>query len=90
MIFVGEILAGFLIDRAPLEIRYPDATRIMRTSHKDGTPPDIIFFGGSRFGSLVNAQTVEQELAKATSHGAPYVLNAAAQRDIKNARKAKE
>ena len=76
MIFVGEILAGFLIDRAPLEIRYPDATRIMRTSRKDGTPPDIIFFGGSRFQSQIDAETIERELARTTNSRPPFVFNA--------------
>jgi hypothetical protein len=39
--------------------------------------PDIVFFGGSRFGNLVNPKAVEQELAEATSSGSPFVLNAA-------------
>jgi hypothetical protein len=28
-IFLGEILAGFLIDRAPLEIRFPEVPTII-------------------------------------------------------------
>ena len=77
IVAIGDISAGFLIDRAPLEIRFPEVPRIVGAARKRGGAPQIAFFGGSRFGSLVNAQTVEQELAKATSHGAPYVLNAA-------------
>jgi len=76
IIFLGEILAGFLIDRAPLEIRNPDAARIMRVSHKDGTPPDIVFFGSSRFQSQIDADTIEQELARTTTSRPPFVLNA--------------
>ncbi len=76
IIFLGEILAGFLIDRAPLEIRYPDAARIMRMSQKNGTPPDIVFFGGSRFQSQINADAIEQELARTTSSRPTFVFNA--------------
>jgi len=77
IIFLGEILAGFLIDRAPLEIRFPDVPRIIGLARQRGPSPDIVFFGGSRFGNLVNTKAVEQELAKATSNGSPFVLNAA-------------
>ena len=77
IIFLGEILAGFLIDRAPLEIRFPDVPRIIGLARQRGASPDIVFFGGSRFGNLVNTKAVEQELAKATSNGSPFVLNAA-------------
>jgi hypothetical protein len=75
--FLGEIVAGFMIDRAPLEIRFPDVPRIIGLARQRGPSPDIVFFGGSRFGNLVNTKAVEQELAKATSNGSPFVLNAA-------------
>lgn len=77
MIFIGEIVAGFLIDRAPLEIRFPEVPRILGLARQGGPSPDVVFFGGSRFGNLVNTKAVEQELAKATSNGSPFVLNAA-------------
>ena len=75
--FLGEIVAGFLIDRAPLEIRFPEVPRIIGLARQRGSSPDIVFFGGSRFANLLNAKAVEQELAKATSNGSPFVLNAA-------------
>lgn len=77
MIFLGEILAGFLIDRAPLEIRFPDAATIIRAAVHQGRSPDFVFFGGSRFESQFSAEIVQQELAAATSNDLPFVLNAA-------------
>jgi hypothetical protein len=76
-ILLGEILAGFMIDRAPLKFRFPEVPRIVRTARMRGYSPEIVFLGGSRFRNLVNAKAVEQELAKATSNGPPFVLNAA-------------
>ena len=77
VIFLGEILAGFIIDRAPLAIRFPDVPRIVRSALDRGHSPEIVFLGGSRFGNLVNAKIIEQELAWATNNGTPFVLNAA-------------
>ena len=77
MIFAGEILAGFLIDRAPLEIRFPEAFETIRAARWRGRPPDVVFFGGSRFLSQFSAEIVQQELATTTSDDLPLVLNAA-------------
>lgn len=72
----GEILAGLLIDRAGVEIRFPELPKLIRVALQQGRSPDIVFFGSSRFQSLLNAQVVRQEIAEATNSAAPLVLNA--------------
>lgn len=76
-IFTGEILAGFVIDRAPLEIRFPEAAQVIDALalHR-GTKP-ILFFGTSRFMFDIHPESIHQEIERANTNNNHAVLNAA-------------
>ena len=76
LIFAGEIAAGFLIDRAPLEIRFPEVTRILNAVQEKRSENNILFFGSSRFGNDISADAVLQELRDARVEDGISVFNA--------------
>jgi hypothetical protein len=77
LIFAGEIAAGFLIDWAPLEIRFPQVGKIIDSSRRLQSSKMILFFGTSRFGNAISAETVSQVLHESNAGDGFSVLNAA-------------
>jgi hypothetical protein len=77
LIFSGEILGSFIIDRAPLDIRFPDAAKVVGrvTLHRKVKP--ILFFGTSRFQNDVSPDRVNQELKAENIEAVYYAFNAA-------------
>lgn len=72
----GELAAGVLLDRAPLHIRFPAAARIVNSLQRLKSAKNILFFGSSRFGNDVNAETVTRELRAAGVGDGASVFNA--------------
>jgi hypothetical protein len=62
---MGEILAGFLIDRAPLDIRFPAAAKVISSLQQSNSGKTIWFFGSSRTANNISAEIVSQELREA-------------------------
>jgi hypothetical protein len=77
LIFAGEIAAGFLIDRVPLKIRFPQVTRVVNSLRQLESSKAILFFGSSRFGNAVSAGTVAQVLRESNATDGFSVFNAA-------------
>jgi hypothetical protein len=77
LIFAGEIAASFLIDRAPLKIRFPQLAKIIDSSRQLQSSKLILFFGTSRFGNAISAETVSQVLHESNAGDGFSVLKAA-------------
>src|SRR3970040_657835 len=65
LIFAAEVAAGFLIDRAPLKIRFPQLAKILESLQQPDPSRKILFFGSSRFGNAVSAEAVTEVLHEA-------------------------
>jgi hypothetical protein len=76
LIFAGEIAAGFLIDHAPLKIRFPQLAKVLDSVRQLESPKKILFFGSSRFGNAVSAETVTQVLHEENVADGITVFNA--------------
>jgi Protein of unknown function (DUF1574) len=77
LILTGEIGAGFLIDHAPLKIRFPQAAKVLSSARQLQSGKTILFFGSSRSGNLISAQTVTQVLHESKAKNDFTVFNAA-------------
>jgi len=76
LIFAAEIAAGFLIDRAPLKIRFPQLAKIIDSLRQLEPSKKILFFGSSRFGNAVSAEAVTQVLHESKVADGITVFNA--------------
>src|SRR5512134_3661621 len=76
LIFAGEIAAGFLIDFAPLKIRFPLLANVLDSVRQLEPSRKILFFGSSRFGNDVSAEAVTQVLREANVADGITVFNA--------------
>jgi hypothetical protein len=61
-ILAGEILASFLIDCAPLEIRFPAAAKVISSLQHANSANAIWFFGSSRTANNIDPEVVSHEL----------------------------
>ena len=77
LIFAVEVGAGFLIDRAPLKIRFPQVEKVIGSLQQMESSKMILFFGTSRFGNAVSAETVTQVLRESDAGDGLSVFNAA-------------
>ena len=77
LILAGEIAAGFLIDYAPLKIRFPQAAKIIDSARELRSAKSILFFGSSRTGNFISGETVTRVLRESTAGDGPAVFNAA-------------
>lgn len=76
LIFAAEIAAGFLIDHAPLKIRFPQMAKILDSLRQLEPSKKILFFGSSRFGNAVSAEAVTQVLRESKAADRFAVFNA--------------
>jgi hypothetical protein len=76
LIFSAEIAAGFLIDRAPLKIRFPEVPNIIDSLQRLKPAKMILFFGSSRFGNEVSAEAVTGVLRETKAAEGVAVFNA--------------
>jgi len=76
LIFAAEVAAGFLIDRAPLKIRFPQLAQVLESLQQPDPSRKILFFGSSRFGNAVSAEAVTEVLHEANVADGITVFNA--------------
>ena len=76
LIFAAEVAAGFLIDRAPLRIRFPQLAKVIESVRQLGPSRKILFFGSSRTGNNVSAEAITQVLHEAKMADGITVFNA--------------
>jgi len=74
LVFCGELALGVYLDTAPLSVRFPEAAAVLEHARTQNPPPDIVFFGSSRFMAAIAPAEIDQALR--TSHGGriPAVL----------------
>jgi hypothetical protein len=76
LIFAAEIAAGFVIDHAPLKIRFPQLAKVLDSVRQLEPSKKILFLGSSRFGNAVSAEAVTQVLHEANVADGNTVFNA--------------
>jgi hypothetical protein len=76
-IVAGEVAASFLIDYAPLEIRFPEAASVISAAQQLDGAKKILFFGSSRSRADFGAPAVAQALRDGKIDEPISVLNAA-------------
>jgi hypothetical protein len=74
LFFCGELALGVYLDTAPLSVRFPEAAAVLERARTQNPPPDIVFFGSSRFMAAIAPAEIDQDLR--ASHGGriPAVL----------------
>jgi hypothetical protein len=77
LILTGEIGAGFLIDYAPANIRFPHFARVMNSMQALRSSKTILFFGSSRFGNAISVQSVSAGLRESNADDGFRLFNAA-------------
>src|SRR5271157_205275 len=65
--FCGELALGAFLDTAPLSVRFPEAALVLERARTQNPPPDIVFFGSSRFMAAIAPGEIDQQLR--ASHG---------------------
>jgi hypothetical protein len=59
---LSPILGGWLVDRCPLDLRFPEAAKLCQLWRTANPPPNLLYFGSSRFGACL----VSDQLAHIT------------------------
>jgi len=77
LIIAGQLICGWLIDYAPLAIRFPEAARNVNSLAKNRDAKSVVFFGTSRTGAAISANAVAQALTQAGNPLGHVVQNAA-------------
>lgn len=77
LIVAGQLISSWLIDRAPLAIRFPEAARVVDSLVKDQEAKTVVFFGTSRTAAAISASAVTQAMTQA-GDSQDYVIHNAA------------
>ncbi|HBZ70037.1 MAG TPA: hypothetical protein DEP35_09995 [Deltaproteobacteria bacterium] len=74
LFFCGELVVGVFLDTAPFSVRFPEAAAVLERARKQNPPPDIVFFGSSRFMSAIAPAEIDQQLRASHGEGIPVML----------------
>jgi hypothetical protein len=77
LFFAGQLAVGVFLDTAPLSVRFPEATAVLARARTQNPPPDIVFFGSSRFMSGIAPAEIDQHLRASHGERIPTVLSMA-------------
>lgn len=69
----AQLAVGWLLDRAPLEVRFHEASAALARARALGPAPDVLVFGSSRFAALIHPKKVEARLRERLGERAPRV-----------------
>jgi len=70
-----QLAVGLALDRAPLHVRFSEATAALERARAIGPEPDVLIFGSSRFKALVDPVRVEARLRERLGDRAPRVAS---------------
>jgi hypothetical protein len=73
----GELALGAFLDTAPLSVRFPEAALALERARTQHPPPDIVFFGSSRFMAAIVPGEIEHRLRAAHGEPTPTLLSMA-------------
>jgi hypothetical protein len=72
---VFELAVGLALDRAPLHVRFKEASDALARVRDAGPNPDVVLFGSSRFKALILPSVVEARLRESFGNRAPRVTS---------------
>jgi len=76
LLFVAaELAIGLALDRAPLRVRFREASDALARVSAAGPNPDVLLFGSSRFKALILPDVVEERLRETLGDRAPRVTS---------------
>ena len=70
----GELALGALLDTAPFSVRFPEAAAVLERARTQNPPPDIVFFGSSRFMAAIVPTQIDEALRSAHGDRVPGLL----------------
>jgi hypothetical protein len=70
----GELALGALLDTAPFSVRFPEGAAVLERARAQNPPPDIVFFGSSRFMAAIVPAEIDKELRTAHGNRVPVLL----------------
>jgi hypothetical protein len=73
LFFGAQILVGLALDDAPLAVRFAPAEAELARLRSASPPPDVVFFGSSRFMTAIDATEITRTLAEAEGARGPHV-----------------
>jgi hypothetical protein len=74
LFFCGELALGVYLDTAPFSVRFPEAAAVLERAQTQSPPPDIVFFGSSRFMAAIGSAEIDQDLRASHGGRTPAVL----------------
>jgi hypothetical protein len=74
LFFSGELALGVYLDTAPLFVRFPEAAAVLERARTQNPPPDIVFFGSSRFMAAIAPAEIDQDLRASRGRRIPAVF----------------
>jgi hypothetical protein len=77
LFLAGELAVGLALDRAPLHVRFHEASAGLARARAAGPTPDVLLFGSSRFHEGILTERVEQRLRERLGERAPRVTSLA-------------
>src|SRR4051812_44569622 len=73
---LAQLGGGLLLDYVWIKPRYPWRAEMVARLHARKHPPEILFFGSSRFGTNLHCDVLDAELRRALGAAAPRCFNA--------------
>ena len=73
----AQLAVGLALDRAPLHVRFHEASAALARVRAAGPTPDVLIFGSSRFRALILPEKVEERLRERLGERAPRVTSVA-------------
>ncbi|HTO08816.1 MAG TPA: hypothetical protein VMR86_17340 [Myxococcota bacterium] len=73
LFLAAELAIGLALDRAPLHVRFREASDALARVRSAGPSPDVLLFGSSRFKALILPSVVEARLREKFGDRAPRV-----------------
>jgi hypothetical protein len=70
----GQLALGAWLDTAPLAVRFPEAAAALDRARTQHPPPDIVFFGSSRFMAAIVPAEIDTQLRAAHGGHVPALL----------------
>jgi len=75
--FIGQVVGGLLLERVWPQLRFPFFYRQLAYLDVESKPPNVMFFGSSRFGSCVSRDHITAWMHELTGDETVHAFNAA-------------
>ena len=65
---------GWLVDRCPLDVRFPEAAKLIDFWRKANPPPNVLLLGSSRLGSFIQGGDLDAKIREQLGNNAPIIF----------------